>query len=91
MVAERLAPDFSPAAAIREKSSELLREQITEHFSLGKVLSTAREFRDLVADLPAKANQVLELVAENKVRIDVDAVDDNPFAIAYPKAKPVGD
>jgi len=76
MIGEKLDPKFSPAAAIRDKGTELLDEQITEHLSLGKVLTTAREFRDLVADLPTKTNQVLELLSENKVRVKIDSIDE---------------
>jgi ubiquinone biosynthesis protein len=85
LIAETLDPHFSPAQSIREKSADLLREQVTEHFSLGKVLTTAREFRDLVSDLPAKANKVLDLVAENKIRLDVNAVDENLLIMGFQK------
>ena len=85
IIGDRLAPDFSPSRAIRDKSSSILREQITEHFSLGKILTSAREFRDLVSDLPGRANKVLDLVAENKLRVDVDAVDEKLLIQSFQK------
>jgi len=85
MIGEKLDPNFSPSAAIRDKSSAILREQITEHFSLGKILTSAREFRDLVSDLPARANQVMELLADNKLRVDVDAVDEKLLIQSFQK------
>lgn len=85
LVADSLDSSYDPAAAIREKSTALLEEQVKEHFSLGTILTTARDFRDLVADLPSKTNQVLDLIAGNDLRISVETIDEKLLIRSFQK------
>lgn len=75
-IARCLAPDFDPQAAVREYTGELLTRHMREDSSSGSVVESLMEAKELAQQLPGRTNQILELLAENKLRIRVDAVDE---------------
>jgi predicted unusual protein kinase regulating ubiquinone biosynthesis (AarF/ABC1/UbiB family) len=77
MVARILAPDFDPNDAVRRHASELLRQRVTKMVSSANVISTVLEMNDFVQHLPSRVNRVLERVADDQLRIRVDAFDEH--------------
>jgi predicted unusual protein kinase regulating ubiquinone biosynthesis (AarF/ABC1/UbiB family) len=77
MVARILAPDFNPNDAVRRNASELLRHRLTKMVSGANVISTVLEMNDFIQHLPSRANRVLDRLADDQLRIRVDAFDEH--------------
>lgn len=75
-VVETLHPEFDPNAAMREACAQLMHERTGSDFSLGKLYHAFLETNNLMQALPERINKFTELAAENKLRIDVDAIDE---------------
>lgn len=71
-----LAPDFDPHDAVRRHAAEISSHQMAEATSWRSLLSNAIEAKDLIAKLPRQAGTILERVAQNDIRIRVDAIDE---------------
>ena len=75
-VSRRLDPDFDPNAAIRRHASELMRQRMLRDLSPGRVFAGMLEAKEFAEKLPRRLNQVLDAVAENRVRIRIDALNE---------------
>jgi predicted unusual protein kinase regulating ubiquinone biosynthesis (AarF/ABC1/UbiB family) len=75
-VARQLDPDFDPNAAIRRNAAEVMRQRILKSLSPGRLFDTVLEFKALVQRLPRRLNHLIESIAENRVRIRIDAINE---------------
>jgi len=71
-----LAPEFDANEAIRSNALSLLHRRIWKEESLGGLFKTALAFKDFAAQFPARAGRILDLVAENRLKVQVDAIDE---------------
>jgi ubiquinone biosynthesis protein len=69
-----LNPDFVPAEAIRENLPHLLRDGLRT--SPGGLVTAALDAKEFTAELPRRANQILENLADGRLRLRVDALDE---------------
>jgi ubiquinone biosynthesis protein len=75
-VGRLLAPDLKANDAIRRHALKVLRRKIFGAGSLGNLYRTAVEFKECVAELPGRVNRILDVVAQNRLRVEVDAIDE---------------
>ena len=75
-VARKLDPDFDPNAAIRRNASDIMRQRMLKSLSPGRVFDNLLEVKALVEKLPRRVNQLVDAIAENRVRIRVDAINE---------------
>lgn len=71
-----LSPDFDANAAIRTNALQLLRRRMWKEESLGGFFKTAMAFREFAGQLPSRAGRILDLVADNRLKLEVDAIDE---------------
>jgi predicted unusual protein kinase regulating ubiquinone biosynthesis (AarF/ABC1/UbiB family) len=71
-----LAPDFDPNAAVQRHAADLLRRRIWRSATPGRLAAAALEAKEFVEKLPVRVNRVLDLVANNELKIRVDAIDE---------------
>jgi hypothetical protein len=45
--------------------------------SFGSLFRSAVELKDFATQLPGRVNRILDVVADNKLRLEVDAIDEN--------------
>jgi ubiquinone biosynthesis protein len=69
-----LDPDFAPAEAIRGNVRQLLRSGLTT--SPGDLVAAALDAKEFTAQLPRRANQILDALAEGQLQLRVDAMDE---------------
>lgn len=69
-----LDPAFSPTDAIRENVSDIFRAGLT--MSPGGVVAAAIESRTFLAQLPQRANRIMDDLADGRFRLTVDAIDE---------------
>jgi ubiquinone biosynthesis protein len=75
-VARRLDPDFDPNASIRRNTSEITRHRMLKSLSPGRLFDSLLELKTFAEKLPRRLNQLIDAVAENRLRIRVDAINE---------------
>lgn len=75
-IGRTLDPNFDPNEAIREYGTEITRRQIFKSMSPSNLFSTAMEAREFTQELPGRVNKILDAVANNNLRIHVEAIDE---------------
>jgi predicted unusual protein kinase regulating ubiquinone biosynthesis (AarF/ABC1/UbiB family) len=77
LVGRTLAPDFDPNESIRRNGALILQERTRKSFAPGNLLAGMLEAKEFIEKLPGRLNQLLDLLASNKLSINVDAIDEN--------------
>jgi predicted unusual protein kinase regulating ubiquinone biosynthesis (AarF/ABC1/UbiB family) len=73
-VATHLDPGFSPADAIRDNLDELLRSGLS--VSLSGAVSSAIEAKEFAAQLPRRANRIMDALSEGELAVRVKTIDE---------------
>ena len=69
-----LDPHFAPAVAIRTNVSEIFAAGLK--VSAGGLIAAAIESKTFMAQLPARANRIVDALAEGEFRVQVQAIDE---------------
>ena len=69
-----LDPEFAPAEAIRDNVGEILRAGLKT--STGDLVAAALDAKEFTAQLPRRANRILEALADGTMQVRVDAMDE---------------
>jgi len=77
LVGRSLSPDFDPNESIRRNSTRIMSQRTLKSFSMAGLSAALLETKELVEKMPARINQFIDLVAANKLRINVDAIDED--------------
>lgn len=77
LVGRTLAPKFDPNESIRRNAAEIFHRRTMKSLNSGTFFSALLETKELVEKLPTRLNQFLELVATNKLRLQIDAIDED--------------
>ena len=75
-VGRTLDPKFDPNASIRRNGAKMLQERLWKALSPGNLFGGILELKDLLVRLPARVNQILDVVAHNDLKVKVDAIDE---------------
>jgi ubiquinone biosynthesis protein len=75
-IAHVLAPHFDPNGAIRRHAGDITREQMGRDVSASSLFSTAVEMKNFVQQMPSRVNRILDRLADNEFRIEVDTLDE---------------
>ena len=84
-VGRTIAPDFDPNASIRRNAAQIMQQRLTKSLSPGNLFSGVLELKDLVQRLPARINRILDAVANNEMKISVDAIDEKTLVVGFQK------
>ncbi len=76
IIGNTLAPEFNPDASIRRHLGELARKRLDHHLSVGNIVSYLTDVKELFSETPGRINRVLDKVADNKLKLEVDAIDE---------------
>lgn len=71
-----LSPGFDPHEAIREHLGEISRARIKETLTSANLMGLLTETKQFLGQLPLRANRIMELVADNKLKVRVDSIDE---------------
>ena len=75
-IARTLDPAFDPNASVRRNAAELLQRRMKKSVSPSNLYASLLEAKDFVQQLPGRVNKVLDILAKNDLRLNVDAVDE---------------
>jgi len=84
-IGRALDPKFNPNEAIQRHASDLMSQRMDRSLSLSNVISSLLDAKDLVESLPGRLNQILETIAENKLKVEVDAIDEHELIVGLQK------
>jgi predicted unusual protein kinase regulating ubiquinone biosynthesis (AarF/ABC1/UbiB family) len=71
---QHLDPAFAPAEAIRDNVRSILRGGLST--SPGDLITAALDAKEFTAQLPRRANRILDNLAEGELRLRVDTIDE---------------
>ena len=84
-IVHTLDPDFDPNASIRQNANEVMQERLRHSLSAGNIYNTLLEAKGLVEKLPARINRLLDAIANNEMKIKVDAIDETKLMEGFQK------
>lgn len=84
-VGHAIEPDFDPNASIRRNAAQIMQQRLMKSLSPGNLFSGVLELKDLVQRLPARINKILDAVANNDLKISVDAIDEKTLIVGFQK------
>jgi len=84
-IGRTLDPAFDPNASIRKHAYDLLRKKMVKSVSPGNILSSAMEAKEFVQELPGRVNRILDLLAKNKLKVQVDAIEEETLIDGFQK------
>lgn len=71
-----LEPNFDPNAVIRRRATEILQQRMLQSIAPGNLLTNAIEVKEFVEKLPKRVNKILDVVGNNDLKVEVDAIDE---------------
>lgn len=71
-----LDPDFDVNDAFRDRAAEIVQRHTTHGMSLSRVFQTLLDASELIQALPDRINRISNLIAQNKLKVEVDAIDE---------------
>jgi ubiquinone biosynthesis protein len=72
-----LSPHFNPNESIRRHLSEFASKRVKESLTSANLLGVLTETKDFLGQLPSRMNRILEMVADNKLSVKVDSIDEH--------------
>ena len=84
-VGRAIAPDFDPNAAIRRNAARILQQRLVKSLSPGNLFSGVLELKDLLQRLPTRINRILDAIANNQLKVEVDAIDEKTLIVGFQK------
>ena len=84
-VSRTLDPGLDPNAVIRSRSVELLRQSMWKSASPGHLVNALMEAREFAEMLPGRVNRILQRIADNDLRVRVDAIDESTLMAGFQK------
>lgn len=80
-----LCPGFDPHEAIREHLGEISRARIKETLASANLMGVLTELKQFLGQLPLRANRIMDLLAENKIKVRVDSIDEKALIVGLQK------
>jgi predicted unusual protein kinase regulating ubiquinone biosynthesis (AarF/ABC1/UbiB family) len=84
-VGRAIEPTFDPNASIRRNATQIMQQRLMKSLSPGNLFSGVLELKDLVQRLPARINKIIDAIANNEMKISVDAIDEKTLVVGFQK------
>lgn len=75
-IARTLDPELEPNAAIQRHAAELMQRRMRESLTPSSLFKTLLEANELVQRMPERINRIMGLVADNRLTLGIDAIDE---------------
>lgn len=80
-----LSPEYNLEKTVRNYIEKLMKDRTIKQMKSGQVLQTLMESKELAENLPYRLNKISENLANNKLKIQVDAIDEHKLLVALQK------
>lgn len=84
-VGRAISPDFEPNGSIRRNAAQIMQQRLMKSLSPGNLFSGVLELKDLLQRLPARINKIMDAIANNEMKISVDAIDEKTLVVGFQK------
>jgi ubiquinone biosynthesis protein len=84
-VGRALDPKFDPNAAVRGAAMDLVQRRMRKSLSPSHFFGSLLEAKELAEKLPGRINRILETVAANELKLNVDALDEKLLMEGFQK------
>ncbi|WP_035613580.1 AarF/UbiB family protein [Haloferula sp. BvORR071] len=84
-VGKSLSPHFDPQGAIREHLGEVSRARVKETLTSANLMGLLTETKQFLGQLPLRANRIMDLLADNKLKVRVDSIDEKALIVGLQK------
>ena len=84
-VGRAIEPEFDPNASIRRNAAQIMQQRLMKSLSPGNLFSGVLELKDLVQRLPSRINKILDAIANNELKVSVDAIDEKTLVVGFQK------
>jgi len=84
-VGRAIEPTFDPNASIRRNAAQIMQQRLMKSLSPGNLFSGVLELKDLVQRLPARLNKIIDAIANNEMKLSVDAIDEKTLVLGFQK------
>jgi len=84
-VGRTLDPQFNPNESIRRHSTTILRRRLVKSITPGSIYAGILDAKELIQHIPGKISKILDHVAENNIRVKVDAIDEAKLMSGFQK------
>ena len=84
-IVHTLDPNFNPNASIRQHATEMMRERVMKSLSAGSLFNTLLEAKGFIDKLPGRVNTFLDAIANNEMKIKVEAIDESKLMEGFQK------
>ena len=84
-VGRAIEPSFDPNASIRRNAAQIMQQRLMKSLSPGNLFSGVLELKDLLQRLPARLNKIIDAIANNEMKISVDAIDEKTLVVGFQK------
>ena len=75
-VGRTLAPDFDVNQALNDEASSLMQQRMRQGMSTSNLFTTALETKEFLERLPGRVNTLLDAVANNQLKVNVEVIDE---------------
>lgn len=80
-----LAPDYNLNQTVKDYVQHLMQKRMKENLKPENLMELFLEMKELTENLPFRINKFTELLADNRVKLKVDAIDEKRFTDAFQK------
>jgi len=84
-VGRAIEPSFDPNASIRNNAAQIMQQRLMKSLSPGNLFSGVLELKDLLQRLPARINKIIDAIANNDLKVSVDAIDEKTLVVGFQK------
>ena len=84
-VGRAIEPEFDPNASIRRNAAQIMQQRLMKSLSPGNLFSGVLELKDLLQRLPARLNKIIDAIANNELKVSVDAIDEKTLIVGFQK------
>lgn len=85
LVGRALSPGFDPHEAIRRHLGEIGRARVKETLTSANLLGLLTETKQFIGQLPLRLNRILDMLADNKLKVRVDSIDEKELILGMQK------
>lgn len=80
-----LAPEYDMQNTVKQYVHLLMEKRMKDNLKPGNLMELFLEMKELTENLPYRLNKFTENLADNKIRVKVDAIDEDRFTDAFQK------
>ena len=80
-----LSPNFNPNESIRRNAAEIVQRRLTGSLTMSNMYISMLEAKNFAQNLPGRINKILDNIAGNKLKIEVDAIDEDKLMVGFQK------